>query len=176
MAETRQIGRVEKVDVMLNEREPFLVVRFKLADEGDVVLTHPIAHATFLRDYLDVWAVDALQATDARLCWVTTEGRVVVELAPLMPDEGDTLDLREKSAAGATMPAKAPQSPATAPEADRPTPEQGARWKAAISKARTLKLDIEHCRPKPGMTRDEVEGLLSVAEATLLELSPREAA
>lgn len=168
MAETRQIGRVEEVDVLAYGRQARLRVEFKTTDGVLRALIAAVTHE-LLVDYLGVWGEVALQATLKRLCWVVHNDTTIFALAPLMEDEGQTFDLIPASAVQrATMPAEAPQTPATAPEAaaaEKPTPEQAERWKTVKSRANTLKLNIEHCRPTPGLSREDVEALLVVAEA-----------
>lgn len=170
MAETRQIGRVEEVDVMLHDRQPCLSLRLKLADGQEAKDWRP-ATPELLRDYLDVWGVDALQSTRSLLCWVASSDGALLELAPLMPDEGDTLDLRDGTAKPAAMPDEAPTAPVEAPQpvAKAAAPkwpgsrEQWQMWQDLSKRARAAEVAIT--APTAGATAEDIDGLLAVARA-----------
>lgn len=74
---------------------------------------------------------------------------------------------QRKAASGTPIPA--PPAPVESAALDPPTAEQRERWKRIIDQARALDLDIEHCRPTPGRSRDEVEALVALAEKIVAE-------
>lgn len=171
MAETRQIGRVNDVDVILRDRVPHLAVRFKLADGTGSMVRCP-ASRDLLRDYLDVWGVDGLQGTLSLLCWVTVDEGTILSLAPLMPDEGSELSLRgsavEAAPAGPEAPAKKPAAESKGP----PWPgskQQWMRWTTLSRRAGQLGIDTTLFRPTAGTDEAAIEGLLGALEATIAE-------
>jgi hypothetical protein len=162
MAEGRQIGRIEEVDVALRERQPCLMLRMKLADGSRVGLSDVVS-SNLLRDFLDVWSALSLWATRGLPCWVVTDGAEILALEPLMPDEGEALRLR--SAVPEAVEASGPPPGAgPAPTAAQKSAQQ-TRWRELKRRADAAKINIEECRPTVTMSAEDIETMLEMAAA-----------
>jgi hypothetical protein len=153
---TRQIGRVEAVDIISLGRQPCLSLRFKLAD-GSGHSMNAVVTRELLRDYLDVWPAEALQETRTRLCWVVHTDQAITALEPLMPDEGEVLLLAEQPAA--------PETPAANGSA-QPDRDTLLRTYAAV-RDRGKEYGVKVPPLKREFTDGEIGAVLEVWEATV---------